>query len=216
MQSAAVDLKQTLQILERVQDFESRYELRRFLLIMALCGFVAILAGWIELVSQRYMDTDPAFILAGLRPSPQDEPELFIATWLIHLAPIFLVGVYTSQSPALLDWSPLLRKIGLLWLILIAMAEIGVVTIGFEWESLIPVIWTSTIFFAFLGTYWMVPEIEGLPSLRVPIRLMAILCVATGAIATLILKTEHAMFFFATTIGLGMVAIAAVYYFKAQ
>lgn len=217
MQPQQRNLEQTLQILERVQNFESRYELKRFLLIMALVGFVAILAGWIELVTHKHLDTDPAFILAGLKPTPQDEPELFIATWLVHLAPIVLVGVYTTQSGhSLLDWSPELRKIGILWLVLVATAELGVATVGYEWNDLIPTIWTLAIFLALLGTYWMIPEIEDLPSLRKPILLIAMLCVITGVIATLLLQRAQAMFFFATIMGLGILVIAAVYYYKAE
>lgn len=216
MESAPTRLEETLEILQRVQDFESRYELRRFLLIMALCGFIAILAGWIELVSHKHLATDPAFILFGLEPSPQEQPDLFVATWLIHLAPIVLVIVYTSQSPALLDWSHILRKIGILWLGLATLAEIGVATIGFRENSLIPAIWTIAIVVALLGTYWMIPEIEGFPSLREPILIILILCVATGALATFLLNTDYAMFFFATIMGLGMVIVAAIYYFKTR
>ncbi len=214
MQSSSSDLQKTLQVLERVHDFENRYEIRRFLIVMALCGFIAILAGWIELVSHNSLNTDPAWILFGRKPSPNEFPELFIATWLVHLSPIVLVAVYTSQSFALLDWSPILRKIGLLWLSLVALGLIAVTTIGYQKEDLIPVIWTLIIVTAFLGTYRWVPEIEGLPNIRNSILFLGLYSFAIGLFTIFAINPQNAMFYFATIIGLGMVVTATVYYIR--
>ncbi len=111
------ELQESVVLLRRVREFEDHLERSRFYLGMGFGGLLAIFAGWVEIVAQHILGTDPTLILF-LRDDTytlSDYSVFWLVTWLIHVTPIVLLLGFVLRSQTLEHWSRFYFNTGLLW-----------------------------------------------------------------------------------------------------
>ena len=146
MANKEIQTLDSLEILKKIQEFDTTKEVNKFLLFMFVAGYIAIISSLIEYFFYSYEAIDLTFYIFQDLPSNSNlsvtnQPLLFIIIWSIHLLPFMAIFLFTTENSGLIDFSIAYKKIGFLILILFIGAEFGVFFLGKNNYSLIQVIW---------------------------------------------------------------------------
>jgi len=113
-QKLSQDFLDTISILKKVEEYEFGHEYRRFLFIMAIIGLIALFGGYMSYFLNKFVQTDITLILIGA--GGNSDPVLFLSSWLIQIAILTSLIIYTKTSKGLLDtWTPFFKSLGIVW-----------------------------------------------------------------------------------------------------
>ncbi|MHA2054081.1 MAG: hypothetical protein ACXAB2_12310 [Candidatus Hodarchaeales archaeon] len=143
-----------LEVLEKVEKFEKKAEFNRFLLILSVAGFVAIIGGWISYIFNRFLGVDPTFFIFNLTDnpdlSPSEEPILFLSVWIVYLIPLVSVVILSTGSTGIMNWNKSYRFISVFVIFLFFFAHVLILLAGLKNARMIPFIWGLTVGIGFL------------------------------------------------------------------
>jgi hypothetical protein len=208
-------LKPQIEILEKIELWETKTEFNRFLLIAVFVGFISIIAGWMEFISFRINGTNLVFFQFGFLDNTfSDEPVLFFSIWLITIIPILIIIVFSSGSSGFITWNKAYRIIGIIAIFLYFSAELSSLLLGKSNSELIPIVWGLFLFLGFIIAGELLYRLENQSELRVGLFLTGILALLLGVIA-IFLEQKLAMFFLLTSLGIILTIFSSLTYFIA-
>ncbi|MFW9992345.1 MAG: hypothetical protein ACFFD4_09885 [Candidatus Odinarchaeota archaeon] len=207
-------LRPHLEMLEKVEQFEKKSEIDRFLLILALVGFIVTISGFNELVSYLFLGTDITFFMFGVTSNPQLSPEselaLFLGAWLIHFLPFLVIAFFTTGSSGIINWNRAYRIIGAV-IVILFFVTVGVVLIlGQDNAEFIPLAWGVAFFLGFLSASVILPKQAQLKVLRGGFLVLGVVSLLLGMIASFFIETDLRMFFFGASLGTLLTLTATV------
>lgn len=213
------DLQPTLEILDKIVAFEEKIEYNRLLLFISLAGFVGIIGGWIEYVCYHFLSVDSTFLILGL--SPVVEPVLFYGLWLIYLIPLIGVIIFTAGlSPGFINWNKSYRIIGVIIIALFTLTHLLVLLVGYidSFNSqFIPIVWGSTICIGFFLAGRILFAETRKKEIQLGLFAFGLFAIFLGFVSSIIfysLSPELAMFLFCNILGLTLICISMITYWK--
>ena len=217
--SSLEKLKPHLEILEKVQRFELRSEYNRFLLILTISGFIAIIGGWISYIIYRFLNIDTTFFMFGMSGNPDispfNEPILFLSVWLLYAIPILSIIILTTGSSGIQSWNKAYQKIGILAVCLFFIIQIIILVLGTDFIDYIILIWAIITSIGFFTSSYIIFKETQLRSTRTPLILFGIMSFFLGLISFILLPNELSMLFFGTFLGITLSLSGFFLYIKA-
>lgn len=210
------ELTPHLEILERIITFEKRVEYNRFLLYLAVAGFIGIIGGFIEYISYRFLGFDSTFFIFGLTGNPQlapnVEPVLFTSLWLLYLIPILAGLIFTIGAPGIISWNKAYRAISIMGVILFISTQVLVLIVGVSNSRIIPIIWGITLCIGFsLAGRILYLEVK-IKTIQVEMLISGFASLTLGIISSIFFPLELKMFIFCTMFGLLLIGISITFY----
>ncbi|MFX0183109.1 MAG: hypothetical protein ACFE95_08525 [Candidatus Hodarchaeota archaeon] len=210
------ELTPHLEILDRVINFEKKVEYSRFLLFIALAGFIGIIGGFIEYICYRFLGVDATFFIFGVTGNPDlaptAEPILFFSLWLLYLIPILGAGIFTLGTPGIINWNKTYRIIGLIAIGLFILTHFLVVLVGIPNSKLIPIIWGLAISCGFLLTSYFLTSETKSKIIQLGLSIFGIIALILGIFSSIIFPLELAMFLFCLIFGLLLIITSIIAY----
>ncbi len=200
------ELKPHLEILEKVMVFEQRKEFNRFLLLLTIAGFIAIIGGWIEYAFYRLFNMSSIFFIWGQTGQPEltptAEPVLFFSIWLIYLLPISSIFIFTMGSPGFINWNKSYRMTGATAITLFFLTHITILILGISNSKFIPGIWGTMVCIGFLISSKILSSVISKKTIQYGLVLFSAASFILGLISTFLIEEEIGMFFFCCVFGL--------------
>ncbi|MHA2095791.1 MAG: hypothetical protein ACW98F_14315, partial [Candidatus Hodarchaeales archaeon] len=185
--------------------FQYKAEFNRFLLILNISGFIAIIGGWISYIFNRFMGVDPTFFIFGVTgdPSlaPTEEPILFLSVWLVYLVPILSAIIFSTGSTGIINWNKSYTRIGILAFSLFLLAHITIVIFGVENNKFIPIVWAFLICVGFILSSKFLYEETGNSRVRGGLIIFGVVALLLGLIVVIIVPVELAQLIFGSVLG---------------
>ena len=203
--SSIEKLQPHIDILERVEKYQRKAEFNRFLLILTIAGFVAIIGGWISYVFNRFVGVDPTFFIFGATgdPSlaPDKEPILFLSVWLVYLVPILSAMTFSTGSTGIINWNKAYKRIGILAFFLFLLAHIIIVLMGVTNSKLIPIVWGTLVCVGFLVSSRLLFLETNNSKVRTGLIVIGVITLILGLIIAIIVSVELAQLLFCSILG---------------
>ncbi len=207
--SPLLDLHDFVTTLQRVQNFEDRHERARFHLALGAFGIIALLAGWVELVSHYFLDVDPSQIFFLQSSDYTEYPWLVLSTWLIHIAPFAIVWVFLLRYQTLSNWKTFYIRVGILWTVTMGLAFI---LNGFRASSSneeVVYIWAGAVTLAAFLTPFILPETQTITNFQIYFWPMSAISIVWCCI-TILMEEAIRMGVYATLMGVSLLTVSLV------
>lgn len=205
-----------LEILDRVITFEKKVEYNKFLQYLALAGFIAIIGGFIEFISYRFLGVDTTFFIFGQTGDPQlaptEEPVLFVSLWLIHLMPVLAGVAFTIGAPGIISWNKAYRKISFIAVVLFISNQLLVLLAGISNSGLIPIIWGVSLFIGFILAGRILYSAVKIKIIQTEMLIAGTVGIILAIISSVVFPLNLKMFFFCTMFGLLLIGIGIIFY----
>ncbi len=199
------EIRPHIDFLEKVEQYQHKAEFNRFLLVLSIAGFIAIIGGWISYVFNRFIGVDPTFFIFGVTGdtdlSPMNEPVLFISVWLMYLIPILSALSFSTGTTGILNWNKAYRRVGILALILFLAAHLIIVLLGTKNSQFIPLVWGLLVCIGFIISSQLMYEETNIPKLQGGLVLFGFIALFLGLIVSFTVPTEVAQLVFGFVLG---------------
>ncbi|MFW9930589.1 MAG: hypothetical protein ACFFD1_14465 [Candidatus Thorarchaeota archaeon] len=201
------DIEAAVDILKKVEKFETNHDYQRFLFIVAIVGIIAIFEGFLAYIIERYLDTNITKVYIGY--NLKDDPILFIGAWIIQIAIFSSLIIYGRSSKGLLDtWSKQLEKLGLLWgFLYISSFLLNVFAIQFGFSDFGPSIWSIMFSLAFFGSSIIIKKIPNTKKIQFGLIAIGIILFFVAFLLPVI-GSYYDMFLLGLTIGISLIILA--------
>ena len=209
-------IKKQIEILEKIESFEKDIEFNRFLLIVAFGGLIAIIAGWMEYISFRFIGTSLTFFQFGMAPSsalqPSEEPVLFLSIWIIVIMLVITIILFSYGSSGVISWNRTYRWIGILAITLYLLTSSIILILGSENSNFFPLIWGIALFIGFGSSGYLLANIEDYRIIFKILLFFATLALGLGLVNSIIIISTISMFLFLVIFGISLIIGSAVMY----
>jgi hypothetical protein len=199
------ELKPHLDILEKVEQYQHKAEFNRFLLVLTIAGFIAIIGGWISYIFNRFLNVDPTFFIFGVTGnpnlSPMKEPILFISVWLLYLIPILSAISFSTGTTGIVNWNKAYKQVGILAILLFLVAHIIIVFLGMKNSQYIPLVWGLLVCIGFILSSWFMYEETDNSKLRGGLVIFGIIALFLGVLVSFTMPNEVAQLVFGLVLG---------------
>ncbi|MHA2138018.1 MAG: hypothetical protein ACW98G_09085 [Candidatus Hodarchaeales archaeon] len=215
--SSIEKLKSHIDILEKVEKYQHKAEFNRFLLILSISGFIAIIGGWISYIFNRFMGVDPAFFIFGVTgdPSlaPTQEPVMFLSVWMLYLVPIVSAISFSTGSTGIINWNKAYKRIGILALSLFILAHIMIVLLGVNNSEFITIIWGLLACVGFVISSKLLFVETGNPKVRSGLIILGAISLFLAIIIVIVVPIELAQLLFGSILGIILSFSGIISYF---
>lgn len=198
--------KDQLKILSKIEVYENKNELSRFLLITSFGGLLCIIAGILELVFYKFYQTDVVYFQYKFLNN--SEPVLLLAVWILTIFPIAIIIVFTAGTSGIVNWNKTYRIIGPIAIVLYFSCEVLIVLLGEDEIKVIPLLWGIFIFIGFILASYLMLRLEHQSKLSKILILLGILVLIDSFVTYLFIDSELAMFSMLTGFGVIMTVVA--------
>ncbi len=201
--------KEQLEFLARIEQYENKNELSRFLLITSFGGLLSIIGGILELFFYKFYNIDVLFFQYHFFQNP--DPALLVAVWILTIFPLLIIIIFTSGTSGIVNWNKTYRIIGFLAIILFFCSELVIVGLGEENTKLIPIIWGMFIFIGFNLASFLMLKLEHQLKLAKVLFLLGFLVLLDSILTYFFVQTNLAMFVLLTGFGIMMTIMALIF-----
>ena len=198
------------ELLSKIESYENKNELYRFLLILSFGGLLSILAGFLELVFYEFFDTDVLFFQYNF--SNSSKPVFLYAVWIITIIPVLIILIFTTGTSGFINWNKTYRFIGLVAIICYFSADAVILILGKSKTDLIPLIWGIFLFLGFLSAAFLIYNLEKQSKVAIILILFGIIILTISMIVFLFVEDKLAMFYMLTSFGVLMTVSAGLMY----
>ena len=195
--------KDQLKILSKIEVYENKNELSRFLLITSFGGLLCIIAGILELVFYKFYQTDVVYFQYKFLNN--SEPVLLLAVWILTIFPIAIIIVFTAGTSGIVNWNKTYRIIGPIAIVLYFSCEVLIVLLGEDEIKVIPLLWGIFIFIGFILASYLMLRLEHQSKLS---KILILLGILVSFVTYLFIDSELAMFSMLTGFGVIMTVVA--------
>ncbi|MHA2105424.1 MAG: hypothetical protein ACW981_18505 [Candidatus Hodarchaeales archaeon] len=206
------ELKQTIAILKKVENWEKSNEYTKFLFIIAIIGLIAIFEGLLSYLIGKYVETDITSVYIGAK---SDDPILLVGVWIIQISLIGSLLIYSQTGKGILDtWTPYIRKLAVVWGIMYVLSFIINVGLIFTNEDNFgPFFWAIDIAIAFFISIIILKPLENTKNIRTGLGIIGLVTLLIGIII-LFLPPELTMLTLGMTVGILLLLLAGLNYWK--
>ena len=197
-----------LKFLSKIEVYENKNELSRFLLITSFGGLLCIISGILELVFYKFYQTDVVYFQYKFLNS--SEPILLLAIWVLTIFPILIIIVFTAGTSGIVNWNKTYRIIGPIAIVLFFSCEALIVLLGEDQIKVIPLLWGLFIFIGFILASYLMKRFEQQTKLSIILIALSIFVLIDSIVTYLFIESDLAMFSMLTGFGVIMTVVAII------
>lgn len=202
--------KEQLEFLSKIERYENRNEMSRFLLISSFGGILCLIAGILELVFYKFYKMDVVFFQYNLLNNP--EPVLLFGVWVLTIFPLLIIVIFTWGTSGIINWNKTYRIIGKIAILLFLFSELTILILGEDNSNYIPIVWGMYIFIGFMIASYLMLKFEDQGNLSKYLFILGFIVLIWSLITYVFIDPEIAMFALLTGFGIAMTISGGLIY----
>ena len=210
MDSSKISISGQLKFLSKVENYETKVEFNRFLLITSFGGLLCIMAGILELFFYKFYNLDVVYFQYNFLDSP--DMSLLIAVWIMTIFPLLIIIIFSRGTSGIINWNKAYRTIGLVAIILFFLCELFILLIGKSNSKFIPLIWGIFIFLGMILASYLINIIERQKKVAYILLFLGACILIDALFVYLFIDIKLSMFTMLINFGVIMTGLTAFFY----